>query len=103
MNPGWNGTLGLYSDFLRAAAATRAWKVADIHSPMTEFNRAQQEINPKFSVVSPDDRVHPNAAGWFQKKVPDYIGNWPGRAATRAKIDAMDRELDALRKPVARA
>ncbi|HNX04444.1 MAG TPA: SGNH/GDSL hydrolase family protein [Opitutales bacterium] len=106
VNPGWNGTLGLYSDFLRAAAATGAWEVADIHSPMTEFNRAQQEINPKFSAVSPDDRVHPNAGGGFfmawsflkAQGVSPVVSDITLDAAAVKTVGAENAEVSALKK-----
>ncbi len=65
VNDGWNITLGESGKKLIEGYEKGKWELVDIWTPMTAFNEAQQKINPKFSIVSNQERVHPDDRGGY--------------------------------------
>ena len=66
VNDGWNLTLGESGKKLVEGHAAGKWELIDLWGPMTAFNARMQKANPDFSVVSAQERVHPDDSGaWF--------------------------------------
>lgn len=66
VNYGWNITLGESGKKLIAGYEAGRWELVDLWGPMTAFNERMQAMNPKFSVVNVQERVHPDDNGaWF--------------------------------------
>lgn len=66
VNDGWNTTLGESGKKLIAGYEAGKWELVDLWGPMTKFNAWAQAMNPNFSIVSAQERVHPDDnGGWF--------------------------------------
>ena len=91
VNDGWNTTLGESGKKLIAGYEAGKWELVDLWNPMTKFNAWAQAMNPNFSIVSAQERVHPDDnGGWFM-------------AQQILKAQGVDRTVSEIRFDAAKA
>ncbi|MBQ3343221.1 MAG: DUF1080 domain-containing protein [Kiritimatiellae bacterium] len=98
VNDGWNITLGESGKKLIEGYEKGKWELVDIWTPMTAFNERQQKINPKFSVVSNQERVHPDDRGGYFMAQQILMAQGVDRTVSKISFDAGRGVVEEARK-----